>query len=126
MPANESPEAAAKNTAAENKPSGPRQSPLGKTPLKVWRDGVARPPEPLYGSLHCSSKPYIVGKALRQMFKGARLPLDWTLPELEEFDSIAAIVEQGCDVLAAPTPWLWQGRIPLGRLTLLAGDETRT
>lgn len=45
-------------------------------------------------------------------------------PPDPDVDADALILERACDVLITPTRWLWPGRIPMGRLTLLAGDDS--
>lgn len=45
-------------------------------------------------------------------------------PPDPDVDADALILERACDVVIRPTRWLWPGRIPMGRLTLLAGDDS--
>ena len=45
-------------------------------------------------------------------------------PPDPDVDADALILERACDVVITPTRWLWPGRIPMGRLTLLAGDDS--
>jgi len=37
--------------------------------------------------------------------------------------SLPVVCERACDVAAAPTQWLWPGRIPSGRFTVLAAEQ---
>lgn len=45
-------------------------------------------------------------------------------PPDPDVDADSLILERACDVVIRPTRWLWPGRIPMGRLTLLAGDDS--
>ncbi|MBI3864744.1 MAG: AAA family ATPase [Planctomycetia bacterium] len=122
---------AAGGAASDRKLSGPRVKGKRKAPVKVWRDGTARPESgelagrPRLGPAETLGLPFACGHVLRQVLECKGAPTDWTAPWTGPAGDDVLIIDRGCDVSEAPTPWLWPGRIPLGRLTLLAGDETR-
>ncbi len=66
-----------------------------------------------------------LGRDLRRGFARSGVQSDWSAPEPEPQPAGLMVVDWACDVTEAATSWLWPGRIPLGRLTLLAAHDPR-
>jgi hypothetical protein len=66
----------------------------------------------------------IFGRHLRTAIEDANLSEAELLnPDLQERHVAPLVIERAGDVTPVETDWLWPGRIPLRRLTILAGDS---
>lgn len=67
--------------------------------------------------------PVVFGRSLRRALDKSGVPNDWDVVADSGPKPDPLIFELACDVTQAATAWLWPGRIPLERITLLAGDD---
>jgi hypothetical protein len=65
------------------------------------------------------------GRNLRKGLQKEGSSPAWIIPEEPGSPYEALVFDYGGDVTADAVSWLWEGRIPRGRLTLLASDDTR-
>src|SRR5262245_22637834 len=64
---------------------------------------------------------FVLGRNLRSLLDKYGLPQGTTLdPDLDESRVMPLVLDRATDVAPAPVEWLWPGRIPLCRLTILA------
>ncbi|MBI3866324.1 MAG: hypothetical protein HY290_30965 [Planctomycetia bacterium] len=98
-----------------------------------WRrNGTPRPPQDTPSPLRLTKvsdrvDPFFFGRDLRRIFKERSTKIDWhSQAVVADRQREPLILEWGCDVRECPAEWLWPNRIPLERLTLLAGDDTRS
>ena len=65
------------------------------------------------------------GGTIEQLYERIDAAPEWVPPADDELTAArgpALVMQRACDVEAKPIAWLWQGRIAIGKLTMLAGE----
>jgi hypothetical protein len=103
--------------------TAPRIRREGRLPGQTARDAADREAYDEADDEPAVMPAIVYGRELRPTLHKLGHGTDWDDPPFRGYNPDPLLVELACDVTEAPTAWLWPGRIPLERLTLLAGDD---